>query len=343
MIDTDNRTNIQHAMRTAFPDAEAQVAQFYAMMEYHLGWRDGELRPSNLDPGKLLRPQMALLAACAVGGSAARALPLAAGIQLIHDFSLIHDDIEDNSDTRRGRATVWKKWGLAQGINTGDGMFVIAHLAVHRLAEAGVNAPLVLEILRRFDETILRICEGQFLDLSYEGNLSITEDDYLAMINRKTAALVAGATEMGAMVGEANEASTRALFEFGHNLGLAFQIQDDILGIWGDPTLTGKPYAADLYQCKVSLPIIHALRNADDRDTLAEIYRARHMDDDAVQRGLNVLNAAGAQAHSEQVAAHYHQQAMQALARVRTRGIPTAETALMHMKSMAERLVGRRI
>jgi geranylgeranyl diphosphate synthase type I len=96
---------------------------------------------------------------------------LAAGIQLIHDFSLIHDDIEDNSDTRRSRPTVWKQWGLAQGINAGDGMFVVAHLALHRLSAAGVHAEVALEVLRRFDETILTICEGQFLDLSFEGDL----------------------------------------------------------------------------------------------------------------------------------------------------------------------------
>src|SRR6187431_2310660 len=113
MNQTESRTSIQAAMRTAFPAAEARVERFYAMQQYQLGWRDARLGPADVDPGKLLRPQLVLLACRAAGGDARQALPLAAGIQLIHDFSLIHDDIEDISDTRRGRPTVWKLWGLA--------------------------------------------------------------------------------------------------------------------------------------------------------------------------------------------------------------------------------------
>ncbi len=341
MIDTDNRTNIQHAMRAAFPQAEQRVQQFYAMQEYHLGWRDGALNPSVNDPGKLLRPQLALLSCCAVGGSAMQALPLAAGLQLIHDFSLIHDDIEDNSDTRRGRTTVWKKWGLAHGINAGDGMFVIAHLALHRLSEVGVPAEIVLKVLQRFDQVILSICEGQYLDLSFEGNLEIGEDDYIAMIARKTAALISAATELGAIVGNTNKESVRALSSFGHNLGLAFQIQDDILGIWGDPDLTGKPHAGDLYQCKVSLPIIHALQSEQHREELALFYTQGQMDTNGVQRVLTLLNETQSRSYSEQAANQYMQEAVRALHRVRTGGSTTAESALAHMLAMAERLRGR--
>src|SRR5215510_5283318 len=155
MNQSDTRISIQAAMRAAFPQAEARVARFYAMQEYQLGWRDEQLKPADVDPGKLLRPQLTLLACRAVGGDPRQALPLAAGIQLIHDFSLIHDDIEDQSATRRGRPAIWKLWGLAQGINAGDGLFVIAHLAAYRLAEVGLPAEVVLEILRRFDQTIL--------------------------------------------------------------------------------------------------------------------------------------------------------------------------------------------
>jgi geranylgeranyl diphosphate synthase, type I len=264
-MQADIRHTIQQAMREAFPAFEERVARFYAMQEYHLGWRDRDLSPASFDPGKLLRPQLVLLACQAAGGDPQQALPLAAGVQLIHDFTLIHDDIEDNSDTRRGRITVWKEWGLAQGINTGDGMFVIAHLALHRLAEAGVSPTVALAVLRRFDETILRVCEGQFLDLSFEGDLTITPDDYLAMIKRKTAVLVEGAAAMGAMIGSSDEAVIAALGAFGLSLGLAFQMQDDVLGIWGDPELTGKPRAADLYRKKVSLPVVHALAHAEQR------------------------------------------------------------------------------
>lgn len=336
MQSTDIRTTIQAAMRAAFPECEARVNDFYAMQQYQLGWRDERLAPADVDPGKLLRPYLTLLACRAAGGDPRHALPLAAGIQLIHDFSLIHDDIEDNSDTRRGRPTVWKLWGLAQGINTGDGLFIVAHMAIHQLAQSGVPADITLDVLQRFDQTILKICEGQFLDLSFEGNLAITEQDYLAMIGRKTAALIAAAAGLGALVGGANAATSQALFDFGENLGLAFQIQDDVLGIWGDPELTGKPFAADLYRRKVSLPVIHALHHADRRDTLARIYSQPEVGDGDVRELLDIMEQAGTRAYTEQAAAQYHRRASAAL--------DTAEgdaASMAEIRSITERLLGR--
>jgi geranylgeranyl diphosphate synthase type I len=323
-------------MRAAFPAAEARLERYYAMQQYQLGWRDEQLGPADVDPGKLLRPQLTLLACQAAGGDVRQALPLAAGIQLIHDFSLIHDDIEDNSETRRGRPTVWKLWGLAQGINAGDGMFVVAHLALHRMSDVGVPAEVALEVLRRFDQTILTICEGQFLDLSYEGELRISEADYLAMISRKTAAMAAAAAGLGAIVGGADAATAQALFDFGQNLGLAFQVQDDVLGIWGDPAVTGKPAAADLHRRKLSLPVIYALRTAAQRDMLARLYGRPEIGDADVEQLLAILDAAGARGYTEGVAAFYHQQALAALDTARGYA-----AALGELRALAERLVGR--
>jgi geranylgeranyl diphosphate synthase type I len=336
MNQSETRISIQAAMRATFPAVEARVERFYAMQQYQLGWRDQQLGPVNVDPGKLLRPQLTLLACRAAGGDPRQALPLAAGIQLVHDFSLIHDDIEDNSDTRRGRPTVWKLWGLAQGINAGDGMFVIAHLALHRLSEAGVPAEVALEVLRRFDQTILTICEGQFLDLSFEGDLRISEADYLDMIGRKTAALAAAATGLGAIVGGADLATSQALFDFGQNLGLAFQVQDDVLGIWGDPAATGKPAAADLYRRKLSLPVIHALRTGAQSATLARLYSQDTISDADAAQLLEILAEAGARGYTEGVAAFYHQQALAAL-----NSAHGDTAALADLRTLAEQLVGR--
>jgi len=336
MNQAETRISIQAAMRAAFPAAEAQVARFYAMQHYQLGWRDPQLGLANVDPGKLLRPQLTLLACHAAGGDPQQALPLAAGIQLIHDFSLIHDDIEDNSDTRRGRPTVWKLWGMAQGINAGDGLFVVAHLALHRLSAAGVPAAVVLEVLRRFDQAILTICEGQFLDLSFEGDLRISVADYLDMISRKTAALAAAAAGLGAIVGGADPSTAQALFDFGQNLGLAFQVQDDVLGIWGDPAVTGKPAAADLYRRKLSLPIIHALRTAAQSATLARLYSQDAISDTDAAQLLEILAEADARGYAEGVAAFYHQQALAALDTA-----PGHTAALAELRALAERLVGR--
>jgi len=285
------RQAIQDAMRAAFPESESYVARFYAMQQYHLGWRDAELTPALVDPGKLLRPYLALLACQSVGGRVEQALPLAAGIELIHNFTLIHDDIQDVSPMRRGRATVWNLWGLAHGITAGDSMFALAHLAVHRLHTVGVSADVVLEVLQRLDETILAVCEGQYLDCSYEGNLKITEDDYLSMICRKTSTLIGTAISTGALVGGSDLTTAQALYNFGVNFGMAFQLQDDILGIWGDPKATGKPAAADLSRRKVTLPIIRALRDSGQRQALADLYRKETITDADVQSMLAILDA----------------------------------------------------
>jgi geranylgeranyl diphosphate synthase, type I len=207
---------IQQQLRDSFPQVEQRVARYYAMMEYHLGWRDEALAPVAASGGKLLRPLLCLSACHAVGGTTEQALPAAAALQLIHDFSLIHDDIEDDSATRRGRATVWSIWGLAQGINVGDGMFALAHLALHRLHATGVPAERVLDALLVFDQTILTICEGQYLDIDNEGNLRVSEVDYLAMIGRKTAALIGACGR-----GRRRHARGAARLRFESGLGLS--------------------------------------------------------------------------------------------------------------------------
>ena len=144
--------------------------------------------------------------------------------------------------------------------------------------------------LQRLDETILAVCEGQYLDCNYEGNLSIAEDDYLSMICRKTSTLIGTALSTGALVGGSDLATAQALYNFGVNLGMAFQLQDDILGIWGDPMLTGKPAAADISRRKVTLPIIRALRDSGQRQVLADLYRKDTITDADVQSVRAILD-----------------------------------------------------
>jgi geranylgeranyl diphosphate synthase, type I len=315
---------IQEAMRAAFPHVEERVARFYAMQQYHLGWRDAQLASAEVDPGKLLRPYLVLLGCQAVDGRVEQALPLAAGIQLVHNFTLIHDDIQDVSPLRRGRPTLWSLWGLAHGITAGDSMFALAHLAVHRLRTVGVPAAVVLEVLQRLDETILAVCEGQYLDCSYEGDLSITEADYLAMVCRKTATLIGTAICTGALVGGSDVATAQALYEFGVNLGIAFQLQDDILGIWGDPESTGKPATADLYRRKVTLPIIRALRDAEQREALARFYRQEIVTDADVRRMLAILDSTTIRSDMEALVGRMAQATREVLKGVT---LPTTATA----------------
>jgi geranylgeranyl diphosphate synthase type I len=245
------------------------AAGLFAWMRYHLGWEDEAGQPVEARSGKLLRPTALLMAAELVGGSVTEAVPAAAAVELVHNFSLLHDDIEDQSLTRHGRATVWSFAGPAQAINTGDGMFTLAHLAMHRLA---VDERRMIEAMRELDETCLRLVEGQYLDISFETRQEVTRDEYIAMTGGKTAAMFAAPFAIGALLGGANGDRVSAFRDFGRHIGLAFQAVDDLLGIWGDSELTGKPAGDDLLSRKMTLPVVAALE-ADD-DAVAELAKA---------------------------------------------------------------------
>jgi geranylgeranyl diphosphate synthase type I len=330
---------IRDAMRAAFPRPETDdLREYYALMEYHLGWRDANLAPTDAETGKLIRPQLVVLACRALGGSDEHALPLAAGIQLLHDFSLIHDDIEDHSEQRRGRTTLWKLRGVELAINAGDGMFAIAHRALHRLSDVGVAPATVLDVLRGFEETILRICEGQHLDLSGEGRFDIDEARYLRMIRGKTAALLRAAAGLGARLATEDAAQVAALGDFGEALGLAFQMQDDLLDIWGDPRLTGKPYASDLLQRKMSLPMVHAYTHAGtERATITHIYKQASVSEADVQTLLAILDATGSRDHVAAMVRREHDRALSALAAIR----PADREAHEALRALAESLLNR--
>jgi geranylgeranyl diphosphate synthase type I len=258
---------------------------FYGQIEYHFGWRDADLRPTRAQPGKLLRPAL-LLAACELGAAHAgsdqdeandavtRAIPAAIAVELVHNFSLIHDDIEDGDEARHHRATLWRVWGEAHAINSGDGVFAMARLELLRLIERGVAPTLVLELAEVLDRTCLALCEGQYLDMVFERSQKITAEMYLAMIARKTAALMACAAQMGGRLGAPDDpALAERLRDFGDALGMAFQVRDDLLGIWEAADL-GKSASGDVRRKKMTLPVLLALDSATpaDRETLLRVY-----------------------------------------------------------------------
>jgi geranylgeranyl diphosphate synthase type I len=246
-----------------------------------------------------LRPTLTLLAAELTGGAdaVARALPVAVAIELIHNFSLIHDDIEDGDEARRRRPTLWRVWGQAQAINSGDALFSLARLGIWGLARRGVEPGLVVRLAELVDRTCLELCEGQHLDMTFEGRREVTEAMYLDMIGRKTAALMSCAAELGARVGAPeDEALGDRLSAFGRALGLAFQLRDDVLGIWSAKEL-GKSEAGDVRRKKMTLPVIHALERATgaDQSELAAIYAEKGpATDEQVARVLGILDRAGA-------------------------------------------------
>lgn len=246
-----------------------RYAEFFNMFHYHLGWTDTRGNAVRADTGKRLRPLICLWVCEAAGGAWRDALPAAAAIELVHNFSLIHDDIQDQSVARRGRPTVWHVWGLAQGINAGDGMFALAHLALDRLRKLSLEP--YTEIHHTFDRATLRLTQGQFLDLAYERADQITLDEYLEMVRGKTAALLSAACEIGARIALAEPSHIAAFASYGENLGIAFQISDDVLGIWGDPARTGKSARSDLTSRKKSYPVLAAMC-ADASGELRRLY-----------------------------------------------------------------------
>ncbi|MCX7622232.1 MAG: polyprenyl synthetase family protein [Thermomicrobium sp.] len=256
----------------AFPRVPGTLP-IYRVLAYHLGWMDASLQPAVWAGGKRFRPLLCLRSCVAAGSEPERAAWIAAAIELLHNFTLIHDDVQDRSETRRHRPTVWSLWGDAQAINAGDALFALSQLVA--LEAAGRLEPSRgAELLRRFNETTLRIVEGQVLDLSFEGRDAVASDEYMVMIERKTAALVAYAAWAGAYVAGAPPERAETFGAFGRVLGLGFQLQDDYLGVWGDPNLTGKARGDDLRRRKKSLPIVLLLERASpvDRDRLRTLW-----------------------------------------------------------------------
>lgn len=249
---------IEKQLRDTFDNhfREQRYANLRGMMAYHLGWEGEGAGPAA--QGKRIRPQLVLLCCAAAGGDWREALPVAASVELIHNFSLIHDDIEDRGELRHGRKTIWARWGEAQAVNTGDSMFTLAFLAMNDL-KRNIPVEQVLSAVTLIQRVCLELTEGQFLDISYEADRSIPEGDYWAMVGGKTAALLAGCAQIGALVAGANAYQQQAFYQFGYSLGLAFQAQDDALGIWGDAALLGKSTDSDLVNGKKTLPVVFAL------------------------------------------------------------------------------------
>jgi len=256
-------------------------------MQYHLGWVDTDFSPVSSNPGKLLRPTLLLLAFEATdehnhdaetaqhdSSHLSRALPAAASIELTHNFTLIHDDIEDGDNERRHRSTLWNVWGIPQAINTGDGLFALARYALWDVVDEGVDPAIAVQLGAVLDKACLVLAEGQYLDISFENRDDISVAMYIDMIGRKTATLMGCATEIGAMLGTRQAETIFRLRSFGFSIGIAFQVRDDLLGVWASTEELGKTPAGDIYRRKKSLPALHALEHAEvtDQQFLRQVY-----------------------------------------------------------------------
>ena len=307
---------LEQALRDATPATRPELGWHYGMIHYHLGWVDETFAPVPGNGGKRLRPLLCLLVTEAAGGSIKRAMPAAVALELLHNFSLVHDDIEDNSATRRGRPAVWKVWGIPQAINAGDGLLALTHLALGELTNQGVPPAQAVEAIRAFDAACVALTEGQFLDMSFEARVDVTLEEYLHMIQGKTAALICVACQLGALIAGAPPETVAHYTRFGEHLGMAFQIQDDWLGVWGEEAVTGKPVGDDIRERKKNYPVVYALEQlasvGDPR--LANLYRREHIDKAAVRAILGILGDVDAQARTLEAAGAYHDRALAALA-----------------------------
>jgi geranylgeranyl diphosphate synthase type I len=310
--------DIEAEMQSILDEHRGPAAPMYDMLAYHLG-----LDGTDAAGGKRIRPLLGLLVIQALGGDYHRALAGAAAVELGHNFSLVHDDIQDGDLERRHRATLWALWGVPQAINAGDALFALSRLALFRLSsnenENDPDAPdarQVLELMKIYDQTCLALCEGQFLDISFEARLDVTVEEYLQMIELKTASLMAAGVEAAATLTSRDPTVVAAFRRFGDRLGLAFQMADDVKGAFWNETASGKAEAGDVRRRKKTMPVIWALNHASEADQarLRELFApgadGAQLTDAEVDEGLAILDRSGARETTLGEARRYRDEAL---------------------------------
>ena len=326
---------VKERIRASLPDAPGGI---FGILRYHLGWQDSDGQPVNEDSGKGLRPVL-VLASCEMAGGCWRdALPAAAALELIHNFSLLHDDIQDGDATRRGRPTAWTVYGARPALAAGNAMRVVADRTLLALSEAGAPPETAAAAAAALTTRYLEMIEGQYLDLSFEESDEVTTDDYLDMVSRKTGALIDCAMRLGSLVATDDLNAAAAFGKCGRELGLAFQVRDDLLGIWGDPAATGKPVGADIKRKKKSMPIVHLFQQADgrEREWLRNAYAANEVAGDDVERVLEMLADLGTREFVQSTAAEHAAAAVEAIG-----GLPLSAEAKADIRAMADYFIER--
>ena len=333
-------SNIQSALGAILPNESLRLS---GPFRYHLGWADrqGRFLDAPQDPGKAVRPALCLFACQALGGSWERAMPAALALELIHNFSLIHDDMQDGDEMRRHKPTVWYVWGSPKALSVGNAMHSAAYQTALALVERGVSNAKALRCSRLLGENSLSMIKGQVQDLQFEDSLNISIEAYLGMIKLKTGALITCALQMGALLATENNEHVNAFTQYGRSLGRMFQIRDDVLGIWGDEKTTGKAGRSsdnDIRRKKKSYPIVLALQNADkpDRQRLESIYSKQTLDQQDVDQVLAILESVRSQETAQMMINKEASQAMEALTPV-----PLSDWAREEAQSLVNFLVSR--
>ena len=280
-----SRSVVDPAMHAALDTLSPPVRHIAG---YHLGWHDEHGRPHTAAGGKAIRPTLAMLSADAVGGDAQDAVPAAVAVELVHNFSLLHDDVMDGDETRRHRPTAWRVFGVGPAILAGDALLALANEVLARASAQSVAVAWLAAAVRD-------LVSGQQADLSFERRTDVGLAECLAMAEHKTASLMGVSCALGALVGGAAPERVDRLLAFGHEVGIVFQLVDDLLGVWGKPAVTGKPAGSDLRSRKKSLPVVAALESAGPAGReLAELYyRDNPLSPDEIDRATTLIERAG--------------------------------------------------
>ena len=261
--------------------------------------------------GKMLRPSLSLIVSEAVGGNREDALKAAAAIELIHTFSLIHDDIMDKDDMRRGMPSVHTVWGEDVAILAGDTLFSKAFEII--IGSENTSPQQNNQTLATVADACVKICEGQALDMGFEERFDVTEEEYMEMIFKKTGALIAAATKSGAIMGGASQDVIDAMYEYGRLIGLAFQIQDDYLDLASDEETLGKPIGSDIAKGKMTIIAINGLESSDNSDRLLEILKNEENSQEDIDEAIGLLKDCGAIENARNLALESVDQAKEVL------------------------------
>ncbi len=309
------RPEIGAALRKGLSDDPLPI---YQMLRYSMGWSDMFGNPITATEGKALRPTLCLLACEATGTPAKTAMPAAVSLEFIHDFSLIHDEIQDLDDVRHHRPTLWVIWGKAKALVAGNALRAIADQSLQCLLDGGLSPRAALDINALLTAAYLEMIEGQYLDLYFEGRTDIELPEYMGMIARKTGALIRCSLVIGATIGTLDTVVIEAFRRFGDSLGLVFQVRDDLLGVWGEEESTGKPVGADLRRKKNTFPVVYTMSKARDRDRdiLRQIYSQETVSDQDVAIALEIMESVGARSYAQDLASEHCERAISALSTV---------------------------
>ena len=309
------RTLLEGALSDAVPPQEDHPVN--TLLRYHLGWSDrqGNPSPTPASQGKALRPTLCMFACDALHGEPRLAAPAAASLELIHNFSLVHDDIQDRGYERRHQPTVWAVWGTAPALVAGDAMQSLGDFTSTGF-EDSVPAATAVRVSGLLTESYLEMIEGQCRDLQFEQRETIATDEYLDMIALKTGALIRSSLVIGATVATDDADVIEGIARFGRAIGRLFQIRDDYLGIWGDDAITGKSTDSDIVQRKKSYPIVYAFQESAgaNRTELLRLYAKAALDEPDVDRVLNILEDLDAAEQTDALTASTAEEARASLA-----------------------------